>query len=69
MMESIAGGKASGAERRADYVYQSREDALYAAEDSRKAGLRAIVRVVKTRRGKPQAWGVFLTLPQGQKEG
>mgnify|MGYP001572465168 CR=1 FL=1 len=62
MGESIFGGKLSRSEARADYVTAIHERALAVAADARQRGLRAQVRVVKTRWGRSQVWGVFTQL-------
>ena len=64
-MKSIAGGKASQSERKADYLSTYQEDVLEWAADARRSfsGAKVRVRPVKIRRGKPQAWGAFVELP------
>mgnify|MGYP001581089778 CR=1 FL=1 len=58
-------GKASQSELRADYVALRKRSAEMWADAFRVAHPWATsVRVRRVRRGKPQAWGVFVTLPQ-----
>ena len=61
--KSLGGvGKMSSSEAKASKVYSSHEVALAVAARDRRDGLRAQVKVVKTRRGIPLLWGVFVTL-------
>ena len=65
-MQSRYGGKASRAEREADYTVGDKEAARFYAKQARADGFFATVRVVKTHRGRPRAWGVFLEDKGGQ---
>ncbi len=60
MRESVYHGKASRLERRSDFATTDHDEALARAKEYRQDGMNAQVKVVKSRYGKPKAWGVFI---------